>query len=172
MTHLLLAYISPTQIAQGSPADSTSSTCPLPNGLTCSVTSILSGFALTLEIYVRHAIHVDVCDSQSRWSAKAVGPILSFLFTPERVVVVASAQRWEARDKVIQSRGLLFSTVNTTNLKLTNFGTVSEEGNKRSMTHRFFAEMARGGCLSRPGRRPVGDDGLVVRGQESRESAH
>ncbi|KAG6374701.1 hypothetical protein JVT61DRAFT_4070 [Boletus reticuloceps] len=121
MLRLLLVLFYLAQLVQGTSTNTTSPSCPPPDGTTRSVWSILGSCALTLLICVWHSIHFDIIEGEwtKVWSMKSLGILGSFV-APEVIVAWAAADWKGARERVIEFR---------------------DEGYEWSMKHSFFAEM-------------------------------
>ncbi|KAF8449455.1 hypothetical protein L210DRAFT_2664031 [Boletus edulis BED1] len=140
MLRLLLVLFYLAQFVQGTSTNTTSPSCPPPDGTTRSVWGILGSCALTLLICVWHSIHFDIIEGEwtEVWLIKGLLVLGSFA-APEVIVAAAAADWKRARERVIEFR---------------------DEGYEWSMKHSFFAEM--GGFVYR-------DDKGLSRTIKSRE---
>ncbi|KAF8548077.1 hypothetical protein OG21DRAFT_1471674 [Imleria badia] len=121
MIHPLIIFLYLARVVQGTSTDTTSHSCPPPDGTTRSLWSILGSCALTLLICVWQAIHPPVPPHRKKWpmGQTLLLTIASFLL-PEMTVYTAVSQWWKARRIVKEfDRG----------------------GYAWSMSHSFFAEM-------------------------------
>ena len=112
MIRLFLYLFYLAQLAQASSNHTPTSNCPLLDGTSRSVWSILGSCALTLLICVWHTIHFDVYEDWVDTFLQRVFLVLSSFFAPEVVVWVASEEWCNARDKVLRFRDMLSSTLN------------------------------------------------------------
>ncbi|KAF8441044.1 hypothetical protein L210DRAFT_3538972 [Boletus edulis BED1] len=120
MKYPLFALLYISQLVQGTSINTTSSSCPPPDGTTRSLWGILGSCVTTLLICVWYTIHVDLPGFNKELYKKPAALILLSFFAPEVVVGFACKERLEARQHVIRFR---------------------KKGYEWSMTHSFFAEM-------------------------------
>ncbi|KAG6375917.1 hypothetical protein JVT61DRAFT_2785 [Boletus reticuloceps] len=120
MDHPLFTLLYIAQLVQGTSTNTTSSSCPPPDGTTRSLWGILGSCVSTLLICVWHTIHFDLPGFNKESYKKPAALVLLSFFAPEVVVGFACKEWLEAHQHVIRFR---------------------KKGYEWSMTHSFFAEM-------------------------------
>jgi hypothetical protein len=96
------------QLAQGTSADSTSSSCPPLDEASRNIWSVLESCVLTLLICVWHSIHLDLPgsgDEEKLFYERVPWIFITTFFAPEAVVSIASKKWCEAHAKVKEFRG-------------------------------------------------------------------